>query len=53
MSGICGIFNFNSRPIDFEILRRMNDVMPHLGEDGVGIWASGPAGLGHRRGAGK
>jgi asparagine synthase (glutamine-hydrolysing) len=48
MSGITGIFHFDGRPVNPEILKRMTDVASHRGPDGSGYWCAGPIGLGHR-----
>jgi asparagine synthase (glutamine-hydrolysing) len=49
MCGICGIFDFQGRPADPELLRRMTDRIRHRGPDGDGYFLSGPVGLGSRR----
>ncbi|MDE3243296.1 MAG: asparagine synthase (glutamine-hydrolyzing) [Nitrospirota bacterium] len=56
MCGICGVVNFDGRPVVPEILRTMVRAMAHRGPDGAGefLYASNessrPAvGLGHRR----
>lgn len=49
MCGISGIYNFDQRPVDADLLRRMNDTMVHRGPDGSGVFVKGPIGLGHRR----
>lgn len=49
MCGICGIFNFNSAPIDRELLRTMTAIIKHRGPDGDGSFVSEGIGLGHRR----
>ncbi len=49
MCGIAGIVHTDARPVDPLALRRMGDAMAHRGPDGSGEWASGPAGLAHRR----
>ncbi len=49
MCGIAGIVHTDARPVDPSALRRMGDTMAHRGPDGSGEWASGPAGLAHRR----
>lgn len=48
MSGIAGIYNFDGRPADASLLRRMTDAIAHRGPDGVGHWVHGPVALGHR-----
>src|SRR5579864_8144690 len=49
MCGICGIFDFQGRPADPELLQRMADRIRHRGPDGDGYFLSGPVGLGSRR----
>lgn len=49
MCGICGIYNFNGRPVDGELLRRMNNTMVHRGPDNEGYHLDDRIGLGHRR----
>ncbi len=48
MSGISAIFNLDGRPIDRELLGRMNGVIAHRGPDGSGLFVDGPVGLGHQ-----
>jgi len=48
MSAIIGIYNRTGQPVDPEALQGMTDILTHRGPDGQGVWASGPAGLGHR-----
>jgi len=48
MSGIAGIFNFDGRPVDRELLVRMTDALSHRGPDGAGHWLNGSVALGHR-----
>jgi len=47
MSGIAGMFNFDGRPVDAALLRRMTGAMAHRGPDGAAHWVRGPTGLGH------
>lgn len=50
MCGIVGIVDLKGdRPIDRELLVRMNDSIAHRGPDGDGIHVSPGVGLGHRR----
>jgi asparagine synthase (glutamine-hydrolysing) len=49
MCGISGVFHFNEKPVNSDLLRRMNDTMIHRGPDGSGLFVDGPIGLGHRR----
>ena len=48
MSGIIGIYCLDGRPIDPMVLERMGESIAHRGQDGAGMWNSGPVGLGHR-----
>jgi asparagine synthase (glutamine-hydrolysing) len=51
MCGIAGIYSFNGKPVDQNLLIRMRDTMVHRGPDGAGTWVSKDrkVGLGHRR----
>jgi asparagine synthase (glutamine-hydrolysing) len=51
MCGIVGIYSFNGKPVDENLLTRMRDTMAHRGPDGAGIWVSEnrKVGLAHRR----
>jgi asparagine synthase (glutamine-hydrolysing) len=50
MCGISGKLYFDSeRPVEREILERMNAVLAHRGPDDAGIYYDGPVGLAHRR----
>ena len=50
MCGISGKLYFDSaRPVEREILERMNAVLAHRGPDDAGIYCDGPIGLAHRR----
>jgi asparagine synthase (glutamine-hydrolysing) len=51
MCGVVGIYSFNGKPLDEDLLIRMRDTMVHRGPDGAGAWVSedGKVGLGHRR----
>lgn len=55
MCGIAGIFEFDGRPVDRDLLKRMTDTLAHRGPDGDGFYVhdgqSGDpsCGLGHRR----
>ena len=50
MCGIVGIFHSrDKRPIDRELLSRMNDTQFHRGPDGFGLWDQPSLGFGHRR----
>lgn len=37
MCGIAGIYNFDSSPISFDVLRKMTDVLEHRGPDDSGV----------------
>ena len=50
MCGISGKLYFDStRPVEREVLERMNAVLAHRGPDDAGIYCDGPIGLAHRR----
>lgn len=49
MCGICGRLNFNSRPVEADVIERMSGILAHRGPDDEGVYAKGPLGLGHRR----
>ena len=49
MCAICGIINFDGRPVAEPDLVRMRDIMVNRGPDHGGLWRNGSAGLGHRR----
>ncbi|MFB2895112.1 lasso peptide isopeptide bond-forming cyclase [Aerosakkonemataceae cyanobacterium BLCC-F50] len=48
MSGIVGIYYFDSRPVDYTDIGRMVEMLAHRGPDGSGVWSEGSVGLGHR-----
>ncbi|MGI9050351.1 MAG: N-acetylglutaminylglutamine amidotransferase [Rubrobacteraceae bacterium] len=48
MCGICSEIRFRGAA-DVSAVARMNDTMGDRGPDGGGVWAQGPAALGHRR----
>ncbi|NET08634.1 MAG: hypothetical protein F6K16_28840 [Symploca sp. SIO2B6] len=48
MSGIVGIYNLDSCPVERKNLGRMVDILAHRGPDGVDVWCQGSIGLGHR-----
>jgi asparagine synthase (glutamine-hydrolysing) len=45
MSGIVGIWNLDGRPVEPDLIRRLNAPLPHRGPDGHGEWVQGPVGL--------
>ncbi|HST22951.1 MAG TPA: asparagine synthase (glutamine-hydrolyzing) [Blastocatellia bacterium] len=51
MCGICGVVNFDGRPVDRGLVKRMADVIEHRGPDGEGFYFDRHenAGLGARR----
>ena len=49
MCGLSGELRFDGEPADAAAVARMTAVMEPRGPDGCGIWAQGPAALGHRR----
>ncbi len=50
MCGIGGKLYFDpARPVEREILERMNAALEHRGPDDAGIYCQGPIGLAHRR----
>ena len=49
MCGFCGIYNLDGRPVEQDLLKRMNDTMTHRGPDGSGVFIDSNIGLGHRR----
>jgi asparagine synthase (glutamine-hydrolysing) len=49
MCGLTGELRFDSRPAELAPLERSCAVLSCRGPDGSGIWAQGPAALGHRR----
>jgi asparagine synthase (glutamine-hydrolysing) len=48
MSGFCGIWHPDGRPVDGQILARMSATLAHRGPDGEGMRLAGPLGLAHR-----
>ncbi|GAB7047443.1 N-acetylglutaminylglutamine amidotransferase [Catenuloplanes indicus] len=49
MCGIGGEFRYDGTAPDPEAVRRMLPCLESRGPDGAGLWAEGPAALGHRR----
>jgi asparagine synthase (glutamine-hydrolysing) len=47
VSGICGIVNFDGKPVDPVALRKMAQAMAHRGPDGIGYWIKENIGLAH------
>jgi len=47
MSAICGIFNFDGRPVAKETMDGMLAAMDYWGPDGSGIWRDGSVAVGH------
>jgi asparagine synthase (glutamine-hydrolysing) len=45
MSGIACIYNFDGRPADQEMIRRMSAASAHRGPDGIRHWNDGPVAL--------
>jgi len=49
MCGIAGLYRFDGRAVDMQLLQTMTDVLAHRGPDGEGHFVDGPVGLGNRR----
>jgi asparagine synthase (glutamine-hydrolysing) len=49
MCGICGVFDFQGRPVELDLVRKMSDAIRHRGPDGEGYYVCQCVGLGHRR----
>jgi asparagine synthase (glutamine-hydrolysing) len=49
MCGICGIYNFDERPADREVLGSMLGMIRHRGPDEYGLHLNEAVGLGHAR----
>ena len=49
MCGIVGIVNFDSAPVERQLLERMTALIAHRGPDDAGHHCEGSVGLGHRR----
>jgi len=47
VSGIVGIVQPESRPVDGALLRSMTAAMTYRGPDAQATWREGPVGLGH------
>lgn len=48
MSGICGFYDLDARPVCKAALSRMLDQLAHRGPDGTGLWHQRSVGLGHQ-----
>lgn len=49
MCGIAGIYRFDSKPVDTQLLHRMTDAIAHRGPDDEGHYVNQCVGLGNRR----
>ena len=49
MCGIVGLVRNDGKPVDRDLLARMNDAIRHRGPDDDGFYLNGPVGLGMRR----
>ena len=49
MCGLCGEFRWDGKAADTAAVGRMRDPLAPRGPNGSGLWAQGPAALGHRR----
>lgn len=49
MCGICGIYNLDGKPVNVDLLKRMNLTLVHRGPDDEGYYVDESIGLGHRR----
>jgi asparagine synthase (glutamine-hydrolysing) len=47
--GLCGEFRWDGKAADTAAVGRMRDPLAPRGPNGTGLWAHGPAALGHRR----
>lgn len=45
MGGICGVVNFNGKPIDQGVLKKMVGFIDYRGPDGIKYWIEGNVGL--------
>ena len=48
MCGIVGHLNFDGKPVNMSLVKRMTDEISHRGPDGEGHWYKGEVGFGHR-----
>jgi asparagine synthase (glutamine-hydrolysing) len=49
LSGIAGIFNFDGRPVDPDVLSRMGAALAHRGPHAASQWIDGNVGFAHRK----
>ena len=49
MCGITGIYNFEGKPVDQPLIKKMTETLYHRGPDDGGDYFDGTLGLGHRR----
>lgn len=49
MYGICSLWHFDGRPVEWGEIQAMTDALAHRGPDGEGLHLDGSLGLGHRR----
>jgi asparagine synthase (glutamine-hydrolysing) len=49
MCGIAGIYHFNKKPVAYQTIKSMIDIIAHRGPDGEGVYTEDFVGLGHRR----
>lgn len=47
MSGICGIVNFDGKPVDPDLLKKMAEAAAYRGPDGINYWIQGNVGFAH------
>ncbi|BDZ72171.1 asparagine synthetase B family protein [Methanobacterium petrolearium] len=45
MSGVCGIIDFNNRPVHQETLEKMVEFISYRGPDGINYWVEGNVGM--------
>jgi len=48
MSAITGIFYRDGRTIGSNLIKMMNDKLPHRGPDGFAVWSEGAIAFGHQ-----
>jgi len=49
MCGICGRLNFDRRPVEASLIKRMSAALAHRGPDDEGVYIGATVGLGNRR----